>query len=107
MASRNVFHVVQHENAWAVRREGVDSLSASHLDEDQALERAVEFVRTLGVGRVVVHGEDGRITAVHTYDRLPTFDERSWLDAVMSRPALVAGAAFFLIGVGVALARRD
>ena len=55
----------------------------------------------------MVHGEDGRITAVHTYDRLPTFDERSWLDAVMSRPALVAGAAFFLIGVGVALARRD
>ena len=106
MPSRNVYHVVPFEDRWAVRREGASAPSAHGDTDDAALQAAVEIVRTLGVGRVVVHGDDGRIAAVHTYDQLPTFEERPWLDAVFSQPVLAAVAAAALIGLGVALARR-
>ena len=106
MPSRNVYHVVPHDDRWAVRREGSEVPSASGLDEDAALEAAVDIVKTLGIGRVVVHGDGGKISAVHTYDQLPTFDDRSWLDAVLSQPALALGVAAGLVAVGVVLARR-
>lgn len=106
MPSRNVYHVVPHEDQWAVRREGAEILSAQNLGEDDALEAAVDIVKTLGMGRVVVHGDGGKISAVHTYDQLPTFEERPWFDAVMSRPALAVAVAAGLVAVGVVLARR-
>ena len=106
MPSRNVYHVVPSEGQWAVRREGADAVSARQPSEDEALRAAVDIVRSLGVGRVVVHGDDGRIAAVHTYDQLPVVTERPWLEGVLSQPALVALAAGALIGLGIALARR-
>ena len=89
-----------------MRREGSPELSAHGLGEDDALRAAVDIVKTLGIGRVVVHSEGGTISAVHTYDRLPTFEERSWLDAVFAEPVLAGAAAAGLIAVGIALARR-
>ena len=106
MPSKNVYHVVPHEEQWAVRREGSEVLSARDLAETDALKAAVDIVKTLGVGRVVVHGAGGRVSAVHTFDRLPTFERRSWLEAVLDEPVLAGAAAAALVAVGVALARR-
>lgn len=106
MPSRNVYHVVPHDDRWAVRREGSEVVSAEADTDDLALQSAVDIVRTLGIGRVVVHGEDGKIAAVHTYDQLPTFEERPWLETVLSQPVLAGVAAAALVGIGIAVARR-
>lgn len=106
MPSRNVYHVVPHEGQWAVRREGSTVLSAQGLEEDDALRAAVDIVKTLGIGRVVVHGDGGQISAVHTFDRLPTFERRSWLETVLDEPLLAGAAAAGLVALGIALARR-
>ncbi len=105
MPSRNVYHVVPHEDHWGVRLEGSPTLSFESEDRDDALEHASDYVRELGSGRVVVHSDSGQIETVHTFDRLPA-PQGSWRDAVLSRPALAVGAAALLIAFGYGLSRR-
>ena len=71
MADRNVYHVVPADDAWGVRLEGAPTLATQADTQDAAVERASGYVRQLGAGRVVVHGEGGQIEAVHTFDQLP------------------------------------
>ena len=105
MPNRNVYHVVPHEDRWGVRLEGSPTLSFETDHRDGAVDRAAEYVRKLGAGRIVVHSESGQIETVHTFDQLPAPDG-SWRDAVLSRPALALGAAAFLIALGYGLSRR-
>ncbi|WP_412067391.1 DUF2188 domain-containing protein [Rubrivirga sp. IMCC43871] len=105
MPSRNVYHVVPHDGRWAVRLEGSPSLSFESDGRDAALDRASGYVRQLGVGRVVVHSEQGQIETVHTFDQLPA-PTGGWRDAVLSQPYYLAAGAALLIAFGYGLSRR-
>lgn len=105
MPNRNVYHVVPHDDRWGVRLEGSPTLSFESEDRDDAVERASEYVRELGSGRIVVHSDSGQIETVHTFDQLPG-PHGSWRDAVLSRPALAVGVAALLIAFGYGLSRR-
>ena len=104
MPTSNVYHVVPRDDAWGVRLEGSPTLSYESDDRDDAVLRASGYVRDLGAGRVVVHGEGGRIETVHTYDRLPA-PEPSWRETVLSRPAVTAAAVAALVAFGYGLHR--
>ena len=105
MASRNVYHVVPREERWGVRLEGSPSLSFETDDRDDAVDRAASYVRQLGAGRVVVHGDSGQIETVHTFDQLPA-PHGSWRAAVFSKPLYVAVGAAALVAFGYGLSRR-
>lgn len=105
MPSRNVYHVVPHEAQWGVRLEGSPTLSYEADDRDAAVDRAASYIRQLGAGRIVVHGESGQIETVHTFDRLPS-PHGSWRDAVLSEPVYVAIGAIALVAFGIGLRRR-
>ena len=105
MPSRNVYHVVPSDDGWGVRLEGSPTLSYETDDADDALQQASGYVRELGAGRVVVHGEGGQIQAVHTFDQLPA-PETSWTDAVLSKPVYLAVGAAALVALGYGLSRR-
>ncbi|WP_412062902.1 DUF2188 domain-containing protein [Rubrivirga sp. IMCC45206] len=105
MPSRNVYHVVPHDSRWAVRLEGSPSLSYEADDRDAAVDRASGYIRQLGMGRVVVHSDEGRIETVHTFDQLPA-PTGSWRDAVLSQPFYLAAGAALLIAFGYGLSRR-
>ena len=106
MPSRNVYHIVPHGERWGVRLEGSPSLSFEADDRDDAVSRASGYVRQLGAGRVVVHGDKGQIEAVHTFDQLPAA-EPSWTEAVLSKPLYLGIGAAALIALGVGLSRRS
>ena len=105
MASTNVYHIVPADDEWGIRLEGAPTLSYQTDSQDAAVERAVGYVRQLGAGRIVVHGEGGQIETVHTFDRLPEV-ETSWLDAVLSRPVYVGVGVAALVALGYGLNRR-
>ncbi len=105
MPGRNVYHVVPHEDQWGVRLEGSPTLSFETDSRDAAVDRASGYVRQLGAGRVVVHGDSGQIETVHTFDTLPSA-ETSWREAVLSRPVYVAVGAAALIALGYGLSRQ-
>ncbi len=105
MPTRNVYHVVPHEDRWGVRLEGSPTLSTESDSRDDAVEHASGYVRKLGAGRVVVHSDSGQIETVHTFDQLPA-PHGSWRDAVFSRPALAVGVAALLVAFGYGLSRR-
>ena len=105
MPSRNVYHVVPHEDRWGVRLEGSPTLSHETDDRDDAVRRASSYVREWGAGRVVVHNDAGQIETVHTFDQLPA-PQGSWRDAVLSRPAYAAAAVALLVAFGYGLSRR-
>ena len=97
MPSRNVYHVVPADERWGVRLEGAPTLAFETDDRDAAVERASGYVRQLGEGRVVVHGESGQIETVHTFDRLPPAPS-SW--SVRSHPVALAVGLAALVGAG-------
>ena len=105
MPGRNVYHVVPHEEKWGVRLEGSPTLSFESDARDAAVDRASGYVRQLGAGRVVVHGDKGQIETVHTFDTLPSADP-SWRDVLLSKPAYAAVGAAVLIAFGYGLSRR-
>ena len=105
MPGRNVYHVVPHDDRWGVRLEGSPTLSFEADDREAAVERASGYVRQLGAGRVVVHGDSGQIETVHTFDTLPPADA-PWWEAVLSRPVYAGAAAALLVAFGLGLRRR-
>jgi len=105
MPGRNVYHVVPHEDKWGVRLEGSPTLSYESDDRDSAVDRASGYVRDLGAGRVVVHGDSGQIETVHNFDTLPA-PEHAWRDALLSRPVYLAAGAVVLVAFGYGLSRR-
>ncbi|MGB3543710.1 DUF2188 domain-containing protein [Rubrivirga sp.] len=108
MPTRNVYHVVPSDDRWGVRLAGSPTLSYEVDDRDDALERAVGYVRQLGSGRIVVHGETGQIETVHNYDSLPSSPSRSpeWAETLLSTPVLIGVGAAALIAFGYGLSRR-
>lgn len=103
-----VYHVVPHEGRWAVKREGAERPSRIADTQDEAVAVAEQMARNQAPGRVVVHGADGLIQTVHTYDAVPARVEsgREWLDIVLSRPVLAAVGVAALVALGYALRER-
>ena len=104
--THNVYHIVQHDDGWAVRLQGSPTLSATTATRAEAVDAAGEILRVLGSGRLVVHGEDGRIERGYAMDALPTAEERR----ARSRRWAIAGGVLgtaFVLGRAAAIARRD
>jgi|GEM_PF-2527441 len=106
MTTRNVYHIVQHDDGWAVRLQGASSPSATAPTRAEAIEAAGEILHLLGSGRLVVHGEDGRIERGYAMDAIPTAEERRARSTRWAIAAGVLGTAF-VIGLAAAIARRD
>lgn len=106
MPSRNVYHVVPSDDRWGVRLEGSPTLSYEVDDRDDAVQRAVSYVKQLGSGRIVVHSDSGQIETVHTYDSLPAPPSSDWTDQLLSAPVLIGVGAVALIAFGYGLSRR-
>ena len=105
MPGSNVYHVVPSDEQWGVRLEGSPSLSFEADTREAAVEHASGYVRELGEGRVVVHGDGGQIETVYTVDRLPPA-QASWVGAVLSHPVYLAVGVAALVALGVGLGRR-
>ena len=106
MPAYNVYHVVPRDGRWVARLQGSPTVSATQDSRDEAIDAAERIVRQLGAGRIVVHGSDGAIERVHTFEQITAERERAWTDALLSTPVLVGVAAACLVGVGFALRGR-
>jgi hypothetical protein len=63
--AKDVLHVVPHEQAWAVRREGNERVSSTHTTQKDAIEAARELAREQD--DIVIHRPDGTIRERVTY----------------------------------------
>jgi hypothetical protein len=62
MSSQNRRHVVPNENGgWDVKAPGAGRASAHTDTQKQAQDRARHIVHNAGGGKVVTHGQDGKI----------------------------------------------
>jgi len=57
--AKEVFHVVPHDDGWAVKREGVDRASSTHDTQKSAIEAAREVAKE--GDDVVIHRTDGTV----------------------------------------------
>lgn len=103
-----VYHVVPSDGRWAVKREGSERASRVADDQDDAVSAAEQMARNQAPARVVIHGADGLIQTVHSFESVPARAEsgREWLDVVLSKPALVAVGVAALVAVGYGLKER-
>ena len=60
-------HVVKHEDGWAVKKSGARRASKVFSTRDAAINNARGMARKSRSG-VVIHGRDGRIRRVKSYD---------------------------------------
>jgi len=63
--SKSVLHVVPHDQAWAVKREGNERASSTHQTQKEAIESARELAKELD--DIVIHRADGTIRERVTY----------------------------------------
>ncbi len=63
--SKNVLHVVPHEQGWAVKREGNERASSTHSTQKEAIESARELAKESD--DIVIHRPDGTIRERVTY----------------------------------------
>ena len=66
-------HVVPHEDGWIIKSEGRPA--AKHAQVYATKRDAIISARSLAKKRgtiLVIHGRDGRIEDVDTYERVPT-----------------------------------
>jgi hypothetical protein len=63
-----VYHVVPHDEGWAVKKVGAQQNSRVTRTKAQALDAARGFAQTQAPGRVVVHRLNGTIAEQHRYE---------------------------------------
>ena len=63
--AKDVLHVVPHEQAWAVKREGNERVSSTHTTQKDAIEAARELAKERD--DIVIHRPDGTIRERVTY----------------------------------------
>jgi hypothetical protein len=75
--SRRRYHVVPHEGAWAVRREGSERVSSTHDTQAQAIQAGQQYAENQGT-ELVIHRPDGRIRDSDSYgnDPMPPRDTK-------------------------------
>ena len=65
--STTVFHVVPHDEGWAVEREGASRATSVHGTKSEAVTSARERAKAGASGRLVVHRQDGTIQDSFNY----------------------------------------
>lgn len=70
MNQKAVYHVVPHEEGWAVKKNGAERASSLHATKDEAIERGRELARP-AAGQLIVHRQDGTIQTEYTYGEDP------------------------------------
>ena len=106
MPSYNVYHVTLRDGRWVARLQGSPTISASADEREETVAAAEGIIRQLGAGRIVLHGEDGAIESVHTFEQI-TAPSGGWSDVLASRPVWLGVAAACLVGLGFALRGRE
>lgn len=69
MAKRD-YHVVPHQDGWAVRREGSDRASSVHDTKQEALQNGRGLAQGARV-ELVIHGQDGQIQNSNSFGKDP------------------------------------
>jgi hypothetical protein len=103
---RIAYHVVPSEGRWAVKREGADRAVRFADEQAEAVTAAERMARRQAPARVVIHGPDGLIQTVHSFEAVPSERGRDWLGVVRSKPALVLVGVVALVAVGYGLRNR-
>jgi len=72
-AGRKVFHVTYEDEVggWIVRAEGGRRQGGPYSTKAEAMAEARRGVKSAALGRIVVHGRDGKVQTEHTYGRDP------------------------------------
>lgn len=66
-ASMPVYHVVPHDEGWAVEKEGAARATSVHGTKAEAVSAGRERAKSGASGRLVVHRQDGTIQDAFTY----------------------------------------
>jgi hypothetical protein len=65
------YHVVPHNDGWAVRREGAERVSSQHGTQTEAIQAGQSLARNHGT-ELVIHRPDGTIRDSDSYGRDPS-----------------------------------
>lgn len=65
--ARATFHVVPHEDGWAVQKEGNERATSVHATKDEALEQARTLAKDQEPSQLIVHKKDGTIQDSFAY----------------------------------------
>ena len=74
---RKEYHVVPHENGWAVKKNNASKSSACISTKSDAVSKAKELSKNSG-SEMVVHGKNGKIQYSNSYgnDSCPPKDKK-------------------------------
>ena len=67
---RKEYHVVPHENGWAVKKNNASKSSAWTSTKSDAVSKAQELSKNSG-SEMVVHGKNGKIQYSNSYGKDP------------------------------------
>lgn len=67
MAKRTIYHVVPHEEGWAVRKEHAERASDIERTKVAAVDVARDLARGSGLAQLKIHRADGVLQTEHTY----------------------------------------
>lgn len=67
---RKEYHVVPHENGWAVKKNNASKSSACTSTKSDAVSKAKELSKNSG-SEMVVHGKNGKIQYSNSYGKDP------------------------------------
>ncbi len=70
MPNKRNFHVVPHDDGWAVRREGAERARSVHSTQADAI-RDARDAAIAEQGEVLIHGENGQIRERNSYGNDP------------------------------------
>lgn len=63
-----VYHVVPHEEGWAVEKEGGSRATSVHGTKAEAVSAGRDLAKSAAPGRLVLHRQDGTIQDTYSYD---------------------------------------
>jgi|GEM_PF-1164631 len=90
MANRKTYHVTSDgEGGWRVKAESASRASSTHENKADAVENAKDLAKAQPLGRIVIHGMDGKIQTEHTYGKDPYPPRqrcRTWPSPAVSVP---------------------
>ena len=106
---RTTYHVVPHEDRWAVRKQNSTHNTRVSDDKDEAIDIATGFARNQAPSRLIIHDDDGRIDEQRTFaaadadDAADDGDESGLLGFDLPEtPTVLAVAGAVAIGLGIA-----
>lgn len=71
MAKRTSYHVVPHDDGWAVKKEGAKRATSVHGKKDEAVKKARALAKNQKPSQILVHKKDGTIQDEFSYGTDP------------------------------------